>query len=205
MLEAALTLLGTPVTWLELIAFVLALGCIVCNALQIHWGWPLAIASSLLYAWLFRASKLYGDAALQLFFVATAGWGWWQWLFGRRAAAPLSVVALQARQWLALVVAWLAAWAALGWFLARYTDTDVPWFDAFPTAGSLIGQLLLARKFIDNWPVWIVVNLVFIALYVYKNLWLTALLYALFIGLAVWGWMSWQAALQRTGQARAAA
>lgn len=201
MLNTAFTLWGSAVSWLEIVAFALALACIVCNVFEIHWAWPLTIASSALYAWLFFASKLYGDGALQFMFIATAVWGWWQWLYGTRRVAdtgqrphvePLRVATLPRGYWIAIALTWAALWAALGVVLKRYTDTDVPWFDAFPTAGSVIGQVLLARKYIENWPVWIGVNAVAIALFTYKALYLTAVLYALFLLLAAWGWMAWR-------------
>lgn len=196
MLETALVILGAPVTWLEICAFVLALACVVCNVLEIHWGWPLAFASSLLYAWLFFVSRLYGESTLQGFFAGTAVWGWWQWLFGSRADGsgadkPLAIARLDRRA-LALVAAlWLVAWPGMGVLLARVTDTDVPFFDAFPTVGSIVGQILLGRKFIENWPVWFLVNVASVALFAYKGLWLTAALYVLFGLLAVGGWARW--------------
>ena len=75
-------------------------------------------------------------------------------------------------------VAIAIAWPATALFLRRFTDTDVPWWDAFPTAASVVGQWLLGRKYVENWPVWIVVNVVGAALFAYKGLWLTVLLYA---------------------------
>jgi nicotinamide mononucleotide transporter len=196
MFEPAFALLGAPITWLELWAFALALACIVCNVFEIHWGWPLAFISSILYAWLFYASKLYGEGALQLFFAATAIWGWWQWLFGKRRSAAGSSEALvvtrlgkQARFF--VLSCWMLAWPLSGLLLARITDTDVPYLDAFPTVGSVLGQILLGRKFIENWPVWLVVNLASVGLFAYKGLWLTALLYVIFAALALAGWARW--------------
>ena len=84
------------------------------------------------------------------------------------------------------------AWPALGWLLARSTNSDVPWWDAFPTAGSVIGQWLLARKYVENWPAWLVVNLVSVLLFAYKGLWLTVILYGIFVVLSVAGWRVWQ-------------
>lgn len=195
MLETAFVLLGSPVTWLEVWAFVLALACVGCNVFEIHWGWPLAFVSSVLYAWLFFASKLYGESGVQLFFAATAVWGWWQWLFGKRRqgaeAAPLAVVRLTPRARMIAVAAWLVAWPATGLLLDRITDTDVPYLDAFPTVGSVIGQVLLGRKFLDNWPAWVVVNAASVGLFAFKGLWLTAALYVLFALLAIAGWLRW--------------
>ncbi len=188
----AFTLWAAPFTWLELVAFVLAVAMVVCNIRVNPLGWPLAIISSLLYFALFWNSRLYGDAGLQIFFVVVAGWGWWQWLRGTLAdGSALPVRLLPTRLRWRLLAALALAWPATGWFLAHYTDTDVPWWDAFPTAASVIGQWLLGRKYVENWLVWIVVNVVSVGLFAYKGLWLTVILYAVFIVMSVVGWRTW--------------
>jgi nicotinamide mononucleotide transporter len=188
----AFTAWGSPVTWLEIVAFVLAIAMVVFNIRVNPWGWPLAIVSSLLYFALFWNSKLYGDASLQIFFALVAVWGWWQWLRGTRAdGSVLQVRVLGARgRWLALAALALA-WPATGWFLKTHTDTDVPWWDAFPTAASVLGQWLLGRKYVENWPTWVAVNVVGVALFAYKGLWLTVILYAVFIAMSFVGWRAW--------------
>ncbi|MEO6363406.1 MAG: nicotinamide riboside transporter PnuC [Caldimonas sp.] len=189
---SAFVFAGSPVTWLEIVAFACALAMVVFNIRVNVLGWPLAIASSLLYFLLFWKSRLYGDAGLQVFFAVIAGWGWWQWQRTPPAGgATLRVRRMGARgRWLSLA-ALAFAWPATALFLQRFTDTDVPWWDAFPTAASVIGQVLLGRKYIENWPTWIVVDLVGAALFAYKGLWLTVLLYALFTIMAVVGWRAW--------------
>jgi nicotinamide mononucleotide transporter len=176
----------------ELLGALLGVAMVGCNMRVNPFGWPLAIASSALYLLVFWRSRLYGDASLQVLFIVVAFWGWWQWLRGQQADGSTLVVRhLRPRErWLALA-AMALLWPATGFFLARATDTDVPWWDAFPTAGSLIGQWLLGRKYIENWPTWIAVNVVGVALFGYKGLWLTAGLYALFALLALAGWRSW--------------
>lgn len=184
---------GSPVTWLEIVAFVLALAMVAANMRVMPVAWPLAIASSLLYALLFADSRLYGEASLQIFFVALALWGWWQWLRGTgEGGRPLLVRHLRARQRWAALAATAAVWPLLAALLRHTTDSDVPWFDALPTVGSIAGQILLGRKFVDNWPVWVAVNVVSVALFAYKGLWLTVLLYALFVVLALVGWRAWR-------------
>lgn len=190
---SAFTVWGVPVSWAELIAFVLALWMVGCNLRVNPLGWPLAIVSSLLYFGLFWQSRLYGDASLQLMFVALAGWGWWQWLRGHDDNGRALVVrALPASLRTRLLVGTLLAWPALGLILDHYTDTDVPYWDAFPTAASLTGQWLLGRKYVENWAVWMLVNVVSVGLLAYKQLWLTAVLYCLFVGLSAWGWRRWR-------------
>ena len=193
----AFTLWGSPTTWLEIVAVVLALWMVWCNIREIHWGWPLAIVSSLLYFLLFWRSKLYGDASLQIFFAVVAFWGWWQWLRGHREdGTPLRVAQLSPTGIATAVAACAVLWPATGLFLKTYTDTDVPWWDAFPTAVSLVGQFLLGRKFVENWIVWIVVNVVSVGLFLFKALWLTAALYLVFIVLSVVGYRAWRAKLK---------
>lgn len=192
LLAPAFSLWGSPVTWLEMLAFVLSLAMVVGNIRVNVAAWPLAIAASLLYFVLFWDSRLYGEAGLQIFFGLVAGWGWWQWLRGRAAdGTVLRVRCLSGRGRLALLAAVALAWPALGALLRQTTDTDVPWWDALPTAGSVAGQWLLGRKYVENWPVWVAVNAVSIGLFAWKGLWLTAVLYALFLLLALWGWRAW--------------
>ena len=192
-LAPAFTLLASPVTWLELIAFVFSIAMVLANLRVNPIGWPLAIVSSLLYALLFADSKLYGEASLQIYFVLMSFWGWWQWLRGTAGdGSALTVHTLAPRgRWLALL-ATLAAWPLLALFLMRVTDSDVPWLDALPTVGSVCGQLLLGRKLVENWPTWLAVNIFSVGLFVYKGLWLTVILYALFAALSLWGWRVWQ-------------
>lgn len=193
LLAEAFVLWGSPTTWLEVVAFVLAVAMVFANMRVNPVAWPLAIASSLLYGLLFASSRLYGEAGLQLFFVAVSLWGWWLWLRGRgNDGTPLRVHRLPSRsRWIAAATT-LAAWPLLALLLARTTDSDVPWLDALPTVASITGQVLLARKAIENWPVWLAVNVISVGLFAVKGLWLTVLLYALFAVLSVVGWRAWQ-------------
>ena len=190
---AAFTAWGAPVTWLEIVAFVLAVAMVVCNIRVNPTGWPLAIASSLMYFLLFWDSRLYGEAGLQLFFTLVASWGWWQWLRGTLPdGSKLRVRALSSHGIALVAAATLLAWPLLGLFLHRATDSDVPFWDAFPTTASIAGQWLLGRKYVENWPTWVVVNVVSVALFASKGLWLTVLLYALFTAMAIVGWRAWR-------------
>jgi nicotinamide mononucleotide transporter len=192
LLAPAFSLWGSPVTWLEMLAFALSLAMVVCNIRVNVMAWPLAIAASLLYLLLFWDNRLYGEASLQILFALVACWGWRQWRRGRGSdGQALRVRALSRRGRVVLLLAVLAAWPLIGAFLGRFTDTDVPWWDALPTAGSVAGQWLLGRKYVENWPLWVAVNVVSVGLFTWKGLWLTALLYALFTLLALWGWRAW--------------
>jgi nicotinamide mononucleotide transporter len=210
MFEILIEVGKVQITWIEAMAFVLALACVACNVLEIHWGWPLAIISSGLYCWLFYRNKLYGDAGIQIYFVLASLWGWWLWLrpdrSKRRAASTTTAegklrhdhpaTLLQVRHWtarerVAVLSSWFGLWLLIAFLLSRFTDSDVAWADAFPTAGSLVGQILLGKKILENWFVWQAVNVSMVALLAYKALWLTMLLYAIFLAMAVLGWRRW--------------
>ncbi len=163
---------------------------IVCNIIELHWGWPLAAISSVLYLFLFWSQRLYGDALLQVLFVVLALWGWSVWLRGAEGV-PLPVTRMPSQQRMKLAVSGTVLWLITGSVLLNFTDTDVPWWDAFPTAFSLIGQYLLAHKRLENWAVWIGVNIVAASLFAWKGLWLTTLLYLAFIVLSAVGWRTW--------------
>jgi len=199
LLLPAFELFGSPITWVELLAFVLAVWMVICN-MRVHMlAWPLAIASSLLYFLLFWSGKLYGEASLQLVFITLALWGWWQWLRGKTQDGSALRIRRPSPQGLALsVAATLLAWPALGLFLDHQTDSPVPFWDAFPTVASLLGQWLLARKYQENWGVWVLVNGVSVALFAYKGYWLTVVLYAVFIPMSIAGWRAWARQIKPT-------
>ena len=192
LLAEAFTLWGSPVTWVEIVAFVLAVWMVVCNWRVNPLAWPLAMLSSLGYALLFAQYRLYGEATLQFVFIAVAVWGWWQWLRGRGDdGGALRVHRLTPRgRWVALAAA-AVLWPLIALALQRFTDSDIAWLDALPTAGSLVAQGLLGRKLVENWPAWVAVNVVSVGLFAVKGLWLTVLLYALFAVMALVGWRTW--------------
>ena len=185
---------GFATTPLELISFLLALITVALNIRQVHWAWLFSILSSGLYALVFFDVRLYGDMGLQVVFILVSVWGWMQWLRGTSTDTVLQVTRLSdaERWWSAL--AGLILFALLTLFLRFYTDTDVPAADGLLTAGSLLGQVLLSRKKLENWTVWIIVDVLYVALYLYKNLMMTAILYAVFVVMAVHGARVWRSA-----------
>jgi nicotinamide mononucleotide transporter len=184
---------GAPVSWLEVAGFVLALAMVAAN-LRVHpLAWPLAMLSSAAYAVLFHHAGLFGEAGLQVFFIAIAAWGWWQWLRGRGDdGRPLVVRRLPAALAWRAALATALAWPLLALLLGRFTTSTVPWLDAAATAASVTAQWLLGRKYIANWPAWFAINLLSMPLFALKGLWLTVLLYGLFALLSLVGWHAWR-------------
>lgn len=188
--------LGLHTTLFEILAFVLSVATVALNIRQNHWAWLFAIVSSAAYGAVFFDARLYGDAGLQAVFIVVSVWGWYSWLHGGADGhGQLAVSRLDRRGWGMLLLGWALGYLVLAWFLRSFTNTDVPHTDGFLTAGSLVGQVLLSRKKLENWHAWIVVDVLYVGLYVYKGLVLTALLYALFVAMAVAGLLAWRRAM----------
>jgi nicotinamide mononucleotide transporter len=162
------------------------------------WAWPVGIVQVSVYAWVFYDVKLYSDALLQLCFLVILAYGWWHWLRGAHRAArstmPVTRVSVTGLAgWIALGAAATFGW---GTFMARHTDAALPHWDAFILIFSLISQWLQARKRLECWAGWVLVNTVAIGVYWTKDLYLTAGLYAIFWAMAVWGWCEWRRSMQ---------
>jgi nicotinamide mononucleotide transporter len=202
-MNESLSLLGLSTTPLEVLSFVLSIATVWLNIRQNHWAWLFAILSSAMYGVVFFESRLYGDMGLQLVFITVSVWGWYQWLHGDDTHERLPVTALDWPGRAVAALGWIVGFIALAWFLMSFTDTDVPFADGFLTAGSLVGQLLLSRKKLENWHVWIIVDVLYVGLYLHKGLLLTALLYGLFVAMAAIGLLAWRKSMlanARTGE-----
>ena len=185
--------------WIEPMAVVTGIASVALTVRQHIVSWPVGIASSALFLVLFLGAGLYADSMLQVVYVVLGFYGWWFWLTGgpRRDELPVSRASTRVR--LALVVLVVLGTAAFGAFLDAATDSTVPYADAATTNLSLAAQFLLTRKYIESWPVWIFgVNLPFIAIYLYKDLSLTAGLQLVFIALSIAGWREWRRSMATT-------
>ncbi|MGU7774173.1 nicotinamide riboside transporter PnuC [Burkholderia sp. MR1-5-21] len=163
--------------------------------------WPVGLASVALYGWIFFDAKLYSDMLLQGAFAVLQVYGWRRWLAQRTVdaqggdashGAVVPVTGLKPAAVLPDLIAAVVGSALLGGMMARWTDAALPFVDASLTAFSLVAQYWTARRYIASWGLWIVVNVVYVGMFVIKELYLTAGLYALFIGLAVVGWRDWR-------------
>lgn len=159
------------------------------------WCWPVSLVNVAVYALVFRDAKLYADMGLQGVYFVLCLYGWWAWLRGGVAHGRLSV-SRAPRPVLAACAAAGAVFAiGLGIFLGSKTDAALPFWDAGTASFSLVAQFLQTRKWIENWVLWIAVDVVYVGMYVVKGLNLTAGLYALFLVLAGIGLASWRKSL----------
>jgi nicotinamide mononucleotide transporter len=159
-------------------------------ARQNIWNWPIGIANNLAYLILFATSGLYGDAGLQVVYILLAIYGWWIWLHGT-GRSDLHVTRTSPVVWIQLTIVTALAGLLLKWFLVRFTDSTVPGWDALTTALSLAATYGQCRKLLESWWIWILVDLIYIPLYIYKGLRLTSILYGVFLLLCIFGLRSW--------------
>jgi nicotinamide mononucleotide transporter len=185
---------------IEIIATLLGLANIVLLVRRSIWNYPFGLVMVALYAHIFFREKLYSDALLQVFFFVIQLYGWWAWWRAGGVEHKVDVVRLTgpAR------IAWIAviAMLSLGWgtMMHLHTDASFPWWDAGIAVASIAAQILLARRAIENWVLWIAVDLAAIPLYLVKHLPFTAFLYIVFLMLCVFGLREWAAA-ERKGRA----
>jgi nicotinamide mononucleotide transporter len=192
--STALTAFGAPTTWAELLGFATGLVCVALLVRQHILNWPLGILNVLLLMVVFWSAGLYADASLQIVYVVLGLYGWWAWLYGGARHSRLVVRRTTRPEWLGLAAAGVLLTAGLWLFLDRLTGSTVPLADALTTALSLLATYGQTRKLIENWWLWIAADLIYIPLYGYKDLWLTAILYVAFLILCVVGLRSWRAA-----------
>lgn len=172
-------------------AFVTGVATVWLAARQHIWNWPIGIVNVALYAVLFFQVKLYADAGLQVVYLVLAVYGWWAWLHGGEQGGPLTVRRASARLFVTVAALGAVFATVLGLSLARFTDADVPLLDSALTGASLVGQFLMTRKYLESWAVWVVADVVYVGLFVSRELYLTAVLYAIFTGLALYAWREW--------------
>jgi len=195
--SAAVTTFGVPTSWAELLGFGTGMLCVLLVVRQHIANWPIGILNVLLLMVVFWSAGLYADSVLQVAYVVLGGYGWWQWAFGGADRTTLRVRRTTKAEWLTLAVAGAVLTGALWFFLDRFTGSTVPLPDALTTALSLFATYGQARKLVESWWLWIGADLIYIPLYGYKDLWLTAILYVGFLGLCVLGLRAWRADLRR--------
>lgn len=176
---------------IEILAVLLGLANVTLIVRRSIWNYPFGLVMVLLYADIFWGAKLYSDAGLQIFFFVVQLYGWWAWAQNRADAGEIVVERLGATgrlAWSAGCVVAIAGWGAV---MHRYTDASFPWWDASIAVLSVAAQILMTRRYIENWVLWIVVDVISIGVYAVKALHLTAGLYVVFLALAIWGLVEW--------------
>jgi nicotinamide mononucleotide transporter len=181
---------ATPLDQVNLVLGVAGVWLMIRRSL---WAFPVGLVAVTVQGVLFFRTRIYADALLQVFFFVTLAWGWWHWVKHRGKRAELPVTKLGASGRVIVIVA--ASITTVAWALAlrRWTDAVIPWRDA---AFSVVAQVLQARKQVETWPLWVIVNMVAIPAYWSASLAYSAFLYLIYLGLALAGWRAWHRAIK---------
>ena len=176
---------------IEWVAVSFGLACVWCYIRENVWSWPTGLIQTILYVWIFYQAKLYSDVLLQFVNIVLVIYGWYYWVHAGPKKEDLPVARIKPR----LAAIWLSVicvgTAALGYFMANHTDASYPYWDAAIAMMSLVAQYLLAKKVLECWLIWIVVDVIAIGVYFAKDLHLTSALYLVFLIMATTGFFAW--------------
>ena len=181
---------------LEIIAVVVTLAAVYLTVRQIIWCWPLGMVSVVLYAAVFYQSKLYADMGLQVLYFALAVYGWWAWLHGSEDHGRLAVSRTSLAMFGSLALIGTLAAIVMGQTLYRLTDASLPFMDSALTSFSIVAQWMQTRKKLEAWLIWLAVDVFYVGMFLYKGLYPTAGLYALFLYLAFMGFVEWRRSMR---------
>jgi len=177
---------------LELVAVVFGIVSVFLSVRENIWSWPTALVNVSLFFALFFTSGLYSDMGLQVVYFSLSIYGWYEWLYGGAGRTALKVSRTSQRVWTILAFAGVVVWAALGKLTSGLPGVSLPYVDAATTTTSLIAQWMMTRKLLENWTLWVIVDVAYIGMFLFKGLYLTALNYAVYLFLAVLGYRTWK-------------
>ena len=197
--------------WLDIVTTVLGLAYILLEYRASIWMWAVGFAMQVLGIVLYYQKGLYADCGMEFYYLAMTVYGWWRWVRMSKGDNPLvssdadvtkeppcDIRHFPKR----LVLPWLAiiggVWAVIYWLLITFTNSNVPVADSFTTALSIVGIWALAHKYLEQWFIWIAVDVVTSILYFYKDIPFKASLYALYVVIAVMGWFKWRRMMNET-------
>ena len=183
---------------LEFVAVVFGIISVLLSVRQNIWSWPTALVNVALFFALFYKSGLYSDMGLQVVYFVLSLYGWYEWLYGGKGHTELRVSRTSVRTGAVLAAIALVGWTALSRITARLPGVALPSLDAALTTASLIAQWMMTRKLLENWALWVVLDVVYVGMFIFKGLYLTAANYAVYLVLAVLGHVAWKRSLMAT-------
>jgi nicotinamide mononucleotide transporter len=181
---------------LEIVAALFGVVSVYLSARENIWSWPTALVNVLLSVPVYFAARLYSDMGLQIVYALLSLYGWYEWLYGGANRTELAVSRTPRHLVPLLAAAALVVALLLGTIAWRYTNASWPYLDASLTAVSLVAQWMMTRKYLENWALWIAVDVIYVPLLAYKGLYAFAALYLVFLGLAVAGHIEWRRSLR---------
>jgi nicotinamide mononucleotide transporter len=190
--------------WIEWLAAIAGAVSVYLSAREKIWSWPTALVNVSLYTYIFYRSGLYSDMGLQVVYFGLSLYGWHQWLYGGARHTRLHVSRASRRVWITVAAVGIAFWFALSTYTSTLSGVSLPWLDAGLTTTSLVAQWMMTRKILENWVLWIIADIVYVPMFIYKNLYVTAGLYAVFLGLALMGFVNWRSSWRSDREVAAA-
>jgi nicotinamide mononucleotide transporter len=179
-----------PISWTEVFGFITGGICVWLVVREHLWNWPIGLANNVVFFVLFWQGRLYADAWLQVVYFGLGVYGWWNWLHGGPQNSRLIVSRAHRWEWLLiLATAPFAVWGLRSLLIA--VQGAAPLWDSLTTVLSLVAQVLLCRKRLEHWLIWIAADLIYVPLYISRGLPLTAVLYVVFLLMCLVGWMQW--------------
>lgn len=191
-LNQSISLSGIATTPLEILGFLTGAICVYLNTRQNVLGWFFGIINAVLYAAVFWQVRLYADMGLQGYYFFTSIYGWWMWMYGGKSHDGVRVTNTPVKLYTVFSIIFVAVTLSWGFLLGRFTDASLTYADSALTIASLIAQWMMARKYLENWIIWIVADASYVVMYFYKDLHLTAILYFIFLLLAIMGYVQWK-------------
>ena len=179
---------------IELLGAILGILYIRFSIRQNIFTWPTGILTSSFYIIVFFKSTLYAAMGLQFYYVAISIYGWYYWLKGKNTdnKSLLPIRTIDKKLWIQIGGISVLIYFSILFILIKFSDSDVPFMDSFTTAFSIIATWMLARKYIENWIIWIFVDFASVGLYIYKSLWPTVFLFAIYTVMAFFGYFEWK-------------
>lgn len=184
--------------YLEVIAATIGLISIYLQIKQHILYWPVTIVLVSLYIVVYIDAKLYADMSLQVYYLVISFYGWHHWMYGNNKdkTKKLEVSQTHTKQAILYFLISIILFLAISQILVYFTDSDLPYWDAFTTALSFIATWMLAKKILENWLLWIVVDAVSVGIYIYKDLYATSILFIVLTILAFVGYYSWRKSMR---------
>ena len=181
---------------LELTAVIFGIISVLLSVRQHIWSWPTGIINVTLFFVLFYEQGLYSDMGLQVVYFVLSVYGWYEWLYGGANRTELRVSRTPPRVFGILAAIGVVFWFALAQITRRLPGTALPYLDAALATGSLAAQWMMTRKLFENWALWIMLDVVYVGMFIFKGLYLTAMNYAVYLVLAVMGHIAWKRSLE---------
>ena len=178
--------------WLDITTTILGLAYILLEYRASLWMWAVGFVMQALGIVLYYQKGLYADCGMEFYYLSMTVYGWWRWVAKSQKSATKDITHLPLKQGLGMGLLALFLWATIYWMLVTFTNSNVPLADSFTTALSIVGIWALAHKYLEQWFIWIAVDVITSVLYFYKDIPFKASLYALYVVIAVFGYFKWR-------------